>query len=93
MASSKTKTQVKAAQSRPAKAAARPKIRRRPLPVETRTALDTAVDADAYLIAVFAVVDGQVHLYRQAHRFPVGDVPVALELLKRDLEQLATDAA
>lgn len=66
--------------------------RRKPLPVDARRALDAAVDADSYLLAVFSVANGQVNLYRLSHRFPVGDTPVALELLKRDLDGQASVA-
>lgn len=62
-----------------------PSARRRILPADLRRALNSAVDADSYLIAVFSVANGQVQLFRRSHRFPLGDLPVAMELLQNDL--------
>ena len=65
-----------------------PSARRRILPADLRRALNSAVDADAYLLAVFSVANGEVRLHRFSHRFPNGDLPVAIELLGKDFQSI-----
>lgn len=62
--------------------------RRKPLPVAAKAAINAAIDADAYLLAVFSVANGEVRLHRFSHRFPNGDLPVAIELLGKDFQSI-----
>lgn len=52
---------------------------------ELRKAREAAFTSGSYLIAIWHVAEGKVHLYRQVDGFPKGDLATALDLLKADL--------
>jgi len=40
---------------------------------------------NSHMIAIWRIEDGQVHLYRVTHNFPVADLLTAIDLLEKDL--------
>lgn len=56
--------------------------------VDLPAALNTAFRHGRYLVTVWHVADGRVHLFRTTNGFPHDAVPVALDLLQKDLAPL-----
>lgn len=48
-------------------------------------ALNAAMALGCYLVAVWRVENGRVHLYRELQGFPEGDLETAQDLLSSDL--------
>lgn len=56
-------------------------------------AVETAVDRDSFMVAVWSSKDGNVELVsRTTWKFPVGDMPVAAKLLKRSIKDARKQA-
>jgi hypothetical protein len=53
---------------------------------ELTTVLEAAKAADKYMVGVWSVREGELHLFRLTNKFPLADIPEALAMLKRDLE-------
>lgn len=53
-------------------------------PVSLEAALNTAMASGRWLVAVWYLADGQIHLYRELDAFPFCDLPSALRLLTND---------
>lgn len=53
-------------------------------PVNLEAALNTAMASGRWLVAVWYLADGQIHLYRELDAFPFCDLPSALRLLTND---------
>lgn len=56
---------------------------------DLETALNTALESQRYLIAVWHLSGGRIHLYRELGGLPRADLRAAQELLGRDLMTLA----
>lgn len=56
---------------------------------DLETALNTALESQRYLIAVWRLSDGRIHLYRELAGLPREDLRLAQELLDRDLATIA----
>ena len=61
---------------------------RAPAPINLESALNVAVGSDRYMVAVFHLADGRVHLFRELNGLPLGDFTIALDLLRADLDQV-----
>jgi hypothetical protein len=57
-------------------------------PLDLEEALNSALTCGRYLVAVWRVADGKVHLYREIDGFPAADLSIALELLANDVQPL-----
>ena len=55
-------------------------------------ALNAAMASDCYLVAIWRIENGIVHLYRETESFPHEDFENAQELLRRDLAAAVTNA-
>lgn len=53
-------------------------------PVSLEAALNAAMASGRWLVAVWYLADGQIHLYRELDAFPFCDLPSALRLLTKD---------
>lgn len=56
------------------------------IPAEILQQLATAVEAGSWMVAVWRVADGKVHLDRTMINFPTGDLGMAVQLLGDNLK-------
>ena len=56
---------------------------------DLETALNTALASPGYLIAVWHLADGRIHLFRELASFPRDDFSRAQDLLRDDLARIS----
>lgn len=57
------------------------------IPVEILQQIATAIASGSWMVAVWRVADGQVHLDRTTISFPNGDLDIAMQLLADNLKK------
>lgn len=50
--------------------------------------LQAAKSSGSYMVAVWKVHDGKIDLFRVTENFPFVEIPVALDMLRKDLEPI-----
>lgn len=57
------------------------------------SALNVAIGSGRFLLAIWHLLDGHVHLYREINDFPFCDLTIAQDLLSNDLADWSKDSA
>lgn len=62
-------------------------MRKKTPPDPSLAALKTARQSGKYMVAIWHVEDGNIHLYRTTQAFPVSDFDASLNMLEGDLRK------
>ena len=56
-------------------------------PGDLEVAWRRAQQGDVYMVAIWCIEDGQLHLFRQTQNFPLADFDNALDMLGKNLRE------